>query len=165
MSSTAPKRTLTTVEQSSIAQGRRWSRPWLIVLGILVVLTVSGLVIYRELNQEIGRGPNQFVLSSGSTQPGHIAYQYNTFNGLAREKSQVSAGQTIQLKYVADVTKGSLSMEVKDPTGATLWRINVPEHQTRQSTSQIPAHRTGLYQFVVTGLDTGGSFDLSWHLR
>ena len=165
MSSTAPKRTLTTVEQSSIAQGRRWSRPWLIVLGILVVLTVSGLVIYRELNQEIGRGPNPFVLSSGSTQPGHIAYHYYTFNGMAREKSQVSAGQIIQFTYAADVTKGSLSMEVKDPTGVSLWRVNVPEHQARTGTGQFPAHRTGQYLFVVTGLDTGGSFDLSWHVK
>ena len=140
-------------------------RPWLIGLGILVLLAVAGAAAFMEINKEIGHGPNQFVLSSGSTRPGHINYSYNTFNGLARDKSQVNIGQTIQVTFSTNVTKGSLSMEVKDPTGGSLWRVNVPEHQTRHGTAQISAHRSGQYQFVVTGLDTGGSFDLSWRVK
>lgn len=140
-------------------------RPWLIGLGILVLLAVAGAAAFMEISKEIGHGPNQFVLSSGSTSPGHITYRYNTFNGLAREKSQVNTSQTIQVTFATHVTKGSLAMEVKDPTGASLWRVNVPEHQTRQGTTQITAHRSGEYQFVVTGLDTGGSFDLSWRVK
>ena len=162
MSEAARQANVTSAERQVSVPFRR---PWLIGLVILVLLAVAGVAAYTEISQEIGHGPNQFVLSSGSTSPGHITYHYNTFNGLAREKSQVNIGQTIQVTFSTNVTKGSLSLEVKDPTGGSLWRVNVPEHQTRHGTAQISAHRTGQYQFVVTGLDTGGSFDLSWRVK
>jgi hypothetical protein len=92
----------------------------------------------------------------------HGEHRYATFAGLAREQTPATAGQVIALRWTADVTKGSLEMEVKDAQGRILWRVDVPAHQTRRGTALIRATQTGQYQIIVTGLEAGGSFDVSW---
>jgi hypothetical protein len=143
-------------------QGRAWA-----ILGAAVVLVLAliGVGVWREVSREVGHGPNVFILASGSLNPGHMTYRYTTFSGLAREKTDLAAGQTIHLSFASHVTKGSLSFELKDPVGASVWRVNVPQQQDRSGTASIPAARSGAYQVVVTGLDTGGSFDVSWSAR
>lgn len=94
-----------------------------------------------------------------------MPYQYNTFSGLARERTAATAGQSIHLTFSTEVTKGSLSVEIKDPRGNSVWHVNVPEHQNRNGTAEIRAALTGRYQVVITGLDTGGRFDVRWRVR
>lgn len=148
-------------DQSGGAGMRR--HPW-IILGtvIVLVLALAGVGIWYEVSREIGRGPNAFLLASGSLKPGHMTEQYHTFSGLAREKTNVTAGQTIQLRYTLHATKGSLAVAVLDPVGNHLWSVTVPQQQDRRGTARITASRTGAYQVVVIGLDTGGRFDVSW---
>lgn len=135
------------------------------ILGSLVALilvAITGIGIAREVSSEIGHGPNAFVLASGSLKPGHMTYEYRTFNGLAREQTNAMAGQTITLDYSLHVTKGSLTAEVVDPAGRVLWSIDVPSQEDRSGTATIPATEAGEYEVVLVGLDTGGSFDVLW---
>jgi hypothetical protein len=149
------------VQRKKFIQGNRGT--W-VVLGVAVVLVLAliGVGVCREVSREVGHGPNAFILASGSLNPGHMTYQYDTFSGLAREKTNATTGQIIHLTYTSHVTKGSLSFEVKDPVGVSLWRVNVPQQQDRSGTANIPASTTGAYQVIVTGLDTGGRFDVAW---
>lgn len=142
----------------------RFPRRRFVALGLVLVVLLAGMgiAVYREISQEVATGPNRFFLSTGSSEPGHLAYSYDTFSGLARQKSVFSAGAQIALSYAADVTKGSLSIEVKDPAGNSVWRLNVAEREARQGSETLPAPTSGEYQFIVTGLDAGGRFDLSW---
>ncbi len=141
------------------------SRPWLAGLAILLVLAAVGAVAWRAFSSEVSSGPNAFVLASGSARADHIDYRYRSFSGLVRQETTITEGQTLEVTYAADVTKGSLEMEVKDAAGVDLWRVNVPKQQQTQDTARVVAPRTGSYQVVVTGLDAGGSFDISWKAK
>jgi hypothetical protein len=138
------------------------SKPLLVGLAGVVLLAAVGAVVWLEVGSWAGSGPNAFVLVSGSEHPGHISRSYRTFNGLVRERTVVREGQVLALTYSARVGKGSLSIEVKDPTGRDLWRVNVPQDEQTDGIKTLVAGQAGTYQIVVTGLDTGGSFDLSW---
>ena len=144
------------------------SHPWLV--GLALFVTVSALVgsaVWREVADEVGNGPNVFMMAQGSSDPGHIHYSYRNFAGLVRQETGLEQGQALELTYEAEVTKGSLAMEVVDPDGTEVWRVNLPKG--RQTDGRIVAEvsvpESGPYQVVVTGLDAGGSFDLSWQVR
>ena len=142
--------------------------PWLV--GSVLVVIVSalvGLVVWREVANEVGNGPNVFMVAQGSSDPGHIHYSYQNFAGLVRQHTALEQGQTLELTYEAEVTKGSLAMEVMDPAGAQVWRVNLPKGEQTDGSlvAQVAVPETGSYQVVVTGLDAGGSFDLSWEAR
>lgn len=161
---------LTATQTHARQQGRSLlravrSRPWLAGLAILLVLAVVGAVGWRAFSGEVSSGPNAFVLASGSTHADHINYRYRSFSGLVRQETTVTEGQTLEVTYAADVTKGSLEMEVKDAAGTDLWRVNVPTQQRTKGTGRVVAPHTGSYQVVVTGLDAGGSFDISWKAK
>ncbi len=144
------------------------SHPWLFGLALLAVgSALVGSAVWRAVADEVGSGPNVFMLSNGSSDPGHIHYSYRNFAGLVREETALEQGQTLELTYEAEVTKGSLAMEVVSPAGAEVWRVNLPKgRQTDGSVSaEVAVPETGSYQVVVTGLDAGGSFDLSWKVR
>lgn len=144
-----------------------WSRMttgrWILFsLAALIVVAIIGISVAREVSSEIGHGPNAFVLSSGSLEPGQMTYEYRTFNGLAREQTNATAGQTITLDYSLHVTKGTLTAEVVGPAGVVIWSIDVPSGQDRSGTATIPTTETGEHEVVLVGLDTGGSFDVTW---
>ena len=144
------------------------TRPWLVGLALFLVAAVLiGSVVLRAVADEVGSGPNVFMLANGSSDPGHIHYSYRNFAGLVRQETSLEQGQTLELTYEAEVTKGSVAMEVMDPVGAEVWRINLPEgRQTDGRTvAEVAVPRTGSYQVIVTGLDAGGSFDLAWETR
>ncbi len=141
-------------------------RRWLVV-GVIavVVLALAGAGVWFVATRGFEQGPNHFVGASGSLNPGHMHYHYATFSGLAREQTSVSAGQTIAVNYTLHSTKGSLTAEVVDPSGNPVWSLNVPQDQERNGSVNIPATGDGKYQVVLIGLNTGGSFDVSWSAK
>jgi hypothetical protein len=141
---------------------RRWA---LFGAVAVVILALVGVGVWFEVSREIGQGPNAFIGASGSLKPGHMTYHYRTFNGLAREKTNATAGETITVDYKLHATKGSLAAEVVDPVGNVVWSVTAPQNQDRTGTQLIPVSTTGKYQVVVLGLDTGGSFDLTWSAK
>jgi hypothetical protein len=73
---------------------------------------------------------------------------------------RAKAGQEIDLTYDVEVEKGSLTLAVEGPDGQTVW-----EETYRESASDslaLTAPEEGHYTLVVTGDETGGSFDISW---
>ncbi len=144
-------------------RGRMSRGRWALLGAVtVVILALVGVGVWFVATRGFENGPNQFVSASGSLKPGHMTYHYGTFNGLARERTEVTAGQSIALDYTLHATKGSLAAEVVDPDGNIVWNLSVPQNQDRNGTATIPVTTTGKYQVVLIGLSTGGSFDVSW---
>ena len=140
-------------------------KPLLIGVAVVVVLAIAAVVVVVSVAGGFGSGPNRFVFSSGFDRPAHVKHDYRTFVGLVRRDVTVEEGQALDVTYGATVNKGSLSIEVKDPTGHDLWRVNVPDEQQTNGTKSLVAEQTGSYVIVITGLDTGGSFDVFWDVQ
>ncbi len=153
-----------TVQSREVARTLR-RKPLLIALGAVIVLAIAGAVVTVGFAGGSGSGPNRFVFSSGFDRPAHIKHSYRTFVGLVRKEVTIEKGGALDVDYAATVTKGSLSIEVKDPTGNDLWRVNVPDDQHTNGAKTVVAGQTGSYVIVVTGLETSGSFDLSWGVQ
>jgi hypothetical protein len=140
------------------------TRGRLVFVGAITVVIVAlvGVGVWSAATNGFEHGLNQFVGASGSLKPGHMTYHYGTFNGLAREGTNATAGQTITVDYALHATKGTLAAEAVDPVGNIVWSISVPQDQDRNGTATIPVTTTGKYQVVLIGLSTGGSFDVTW---
>ena len=144
--------------RSGMSRGR-----WVILSAVaFIILALVGAGVWFVATRGFEHGPNQFAGASGSLKPGHMTYHYDTFNGLAREYTNASTGQTITVDFALHATKGSLAAEVLDPAGNVVWNMSAPADQDQNGTKTIPVTLTGKYQVVLIGLGTGGSFDVSW---
>ncbi len=95
--------------------------------------------------------------SSGRT---HKSARYETFSAVERVAIRAQAGQEIDLAYDVEVEKGSLTLAVEGPDGLTVWEETYRENAS--DTLALTAPDEGHYILVVTGDQTGGSFDISW---
>jgi len=99
----------------------------------------------------------------GDNADGLMYYSYRTFTGTESDLIQAQQGQTISFSYALDVNKGSLLIEWQDPQGEVVWH-NVFETSV-QGTNEIPVLIDGTYTIIIQGKDTGGSFEVSWHVK
>jgi hypothetical protein len=100
----------------------------------------------------------------GSNGPGEMSYTYTTFSGYESQQATVEvAGQTLALDYEVVVTKGSLRIEVQDPSGTVIWSETLSADS--QDTVDIPAEAPGEYLIAVQAEGAGGSFRLAWQVK
>lgn len=90
----------------------------------------------------------------------HKAARYETFSGTEDATIRAEAGQTITLSYDVEVSKGSLGLALYAPDGTTLWEETFPADAS--DTVALRAPEDGRYTVRVVGVNTGGSFDISW---
>ena len=90
----------------------------------------------------------------------HKRARYETFSAVERVVIRAKAGQEIDLTYDVEVEKGSLTLAVEGLDGQTVWEETFRENAS--DTLALTAPDEGHYTLVVTGDETGGSFDISW---
>ena len=94
----------------------------------------------------------------------HWNAHYNTFIGTKSTSVKASAGQTLTLNYDVTVTKGELGLKVTNPSGDSLWEVNLQDDS--KDTVQIPIDQGGRYAIAITGKDdNSGSWDITWAVK
>ena len=94
----------------------------------------------------------------------HWNAHYNTFIGTKSTSVKASAGQTLTLNYDVTVTKGELGLKVTNPSGDSLWEVNLQDDS--KDTVQIPIDQDGRYTIAITGKDdNSGSWDITWAVK
>jgi hypothetical protein len=112
----------------------------------------------------IGCGSSNVRLGwSESKLPGCWHADYSTFEGVERTTFLAQQGQMVNLDYNVVVEKGSLTLKVVGPDGESLWEESFGEAADGAVTLRVSQKER--YQVCVVGEDTGGSFDLSWHVE
>lgn len=96
----------------------------------------------------------------GSNSPRGMAYQYRTFSGFEQGSLETKSAGSIDLEYDVAITKGSLTIQVMDPSEETLWEKDFDE--SAQGRVELEAEQPGRYQIFVQADDAGGSFELTW---
>lgn len=99
----------------------------------------------------------------GSSLPGEITYRYQTFNGVETGRANVEQGDTIDLTYQAEVTKGTLAIQLQAPDGSIVWEEILRE--TGAGSANWTADQNGTYHVRIQGDQTGGSFDVRWSMN
>lgn len=95
--------------------------------------------------------------------PGEWQATYTTFSGTEVDTFRADAGQTLVLQYETDVEKGSLTIQVENPDDEVLWDAAFDEGDADAVT--VDLNQDGRYAIVLTGEDTGGSWDLEWEIE
>jgi hypothetical protein len=131
---------------------RHVSRARLLLLAVLLSALLAGC---GQTTVEIGLKETQ--------QPGHWQASYLTFSGTKTDTVEGSAGKTLVLNYHAVVEKGTLEIRVENASKNVLWEASIQEDV--DETVQLLMYQDGRYDIIVHGLDTGGSFDLTWQLQ
>ena len=135
-------------------------RSSLIVFLMVVLLAACNLPNFHLGKLQVG----EIRLGmAGSNQPGRMNYSFSTFTGFERGATQAEAGQILSLDYAASLQKGSLSLEIHDPDGETVWQTELSENV--QESFEVLAGQSGWYAVVVRADNAGGSFDVSWEVR
>jgi hypothetical protein len=98
-----------------------------------------------------------------STLPGRFAADYATFTGTECCMLRADAGETLILRYDAEVSKGVLSIQIEDPDGALLWGVSLA--QDAGDTVSIHMGQDGRHAIIVQGDGASGSFGLSWEVE
>ena len=132
-------------------------RAWVRVLLSALTLLLTSILL-------IGCGSNTVKLGwSESRLPGCWRADYSTFEGVEQITFLAQKGQTVNLDYDVAVEKGSLTLKVVGPDGASLWEESFGEAADGVVTLTVP--QKARYQMRVEGEETGGSFDLSWNME
>ena len=97
---------------------------------------------------------------SGSNWGNRVEYNYQTFNGMEYNRLQAESGWVIFVDYTACVTKGMLSMEIRDPDENLLWNTDLTGDTNHHV--ELPANLDGEYILKITGQETGGGFSVQW---
>ena len=90
----------------------------------------------------------------------HKSARYTTFRGIEQTKICTNAGGKISLEYKVTVEKGSLTVALNEPDGASQWQDTF--NQDAADTRTLTAADKGCYTLLLTGDNTGGSFDIAW---
>jgi hypothetical protein len=99
----------------------------------------------------------------GSSLPGEIAYRYQTFNGIETGRANVERGDTIDLTYQAEVTKGTLTIQLQAPDESIVWEETLREKS--EGSANWIADQNGIYHVRIQGHQTGGSFEVRWSVN
>jgi hypothetical protein len=124
------------------------------LVGILIVLTLISGVILSSCDAEM-------VGAVGSNGPNHAQESYHYLNGTKSIDIGTNAGQTIDVTYASTVKSGALSIQLLDPSKTSVLE---PASDT-SGTAEISSGSGGVYQLVITGTKTEGSYNVSWSVK
>lgn len=125
-----------------------------LVLAAFTVLFVLGVCSCQTSNVRIGW--------AGSNIPGNIAYSYTRFTGEETDYFVAASGQKLILEYTAEVHEGSLDMQIEGTEQQVLWGNYL--EQSAEDEIEIYLEEPGMYQVIIKGNDTEGSFRITWQL-
>jgi len=89
-----------------------------------------------------------------------------SFQGLQGNKNwyvQASAGQTLNVEFKSEVTKGSLVLLVISPEHKTLWKAKAETNGTQTKDISLPVN--GQYTLQVQADAASGSYQLQYSLK
>ncbi len=126
----------------------------------LLVVTVLALLLSSCDFSKVRIGEVRMMY--GTNEEGHISYNYSTFTGVENGSLQVEAGQQLSFNYCVTVTKGSLLIEWRDPSGEVVWRKSLLESELGETV--IPTETSGTYRIIIQGTNAAGDFDVTWEV-
>lgn len=95
--------------------------------------------------------------------PSGKSLEYQTFTGSTGAGVNLEQGETLVLNYDAQVTKGTLTLEVQNPDQDIVWDTRLQE--TVNNSVELQAQQSGNYLIMIEGDDTGGGLELSWSVE
>jgi hypothetical protein len=113
-----------------------------------------------------GSGCDQFKINRNyvvTSLPGLIRASFQTFDLEESQPVGMQAGQTIDIQYKAELTKGHVIFQLLDPDGEVVWEKSVGEDISEQVT--LNAEKTGRYRVNVVGEKAGGSYEITWEVK
>jgi hypothetical protein len=130
----------------------RWYYGLALLLGLLVLGGVVFTVIDAMNFQRLG--------FAGINVPGHMAASYQYLDDTIDSHITVDEGETIVLEYELRSEEGELLLDIQDPQGEQLMRLEGNE----AGRAEIEAPFTGTYRLVVHGEETRGEYDIRWNV-
>jgi hypothetical protein len=124
------------------------------IAGIIVVLALISCLVFSSCDAEM-------VGAVGSNGPNHAQESYHYLNGTKTIDINTSVGQTIGVTYDSTVKSGSLSLQIMDPSKTAVSNLAAGT----SGTTEINSSNGGVYQLVITGTKTQGSYDVSWSVK
>jgi hypothetical protein len=128
----------------------RWYYGLALLLGLLVLGGVVFTVIDAMNFQRLG--------FAGVNIPGHMAASYQYLDDTIDSHITVDEGETLVLEYELRSEEGELLLDIQDPQGEQLMRLEGNE----AGRAEIEAPFTGTYRLVVYGEETRGEYDIRW---
>ena len=98
----------------------------------------------------------------GSNIPGSITYSYTKFTGEETDYFVAASSQKLVLEYTAEVSEGSLDIQVEGPEQKVLWGNYL--EQSAEDQIELHLEEPGRYQIIIKGNDAEGSFHINWQL-
>lgn len=95
--------------------------------------------------------------------PGRWRATYQTLTGAKVDTLTADAGEALVLSYDVQVTKGELSIEVRQPGDEPVWDVSLKDDA--QAVVELDIQQDGRHRIVVEGDNAGGGFDISWELE
>jgi len=97
----------------------------------------------------------------GSNGPNHTTESYHYLNGTKTVGISAGAGKMIDVTYTSTVESGALSLQILDPSKNLAAQLT----SGTSGTTEISAGGGGIYQLVITGTKTEGSYNISWAVK
>jgi hypothetical protein len=88
-----------------------------------------------------GTRPERRLKYSGMSHGNKMAYTYARFTGIEERRERLEVKQTVALAYAAKVDRGTLTVQVQAPSGATMWEVALSESVDEQQVelTAVPA--------------------------
>jgi hypothetical protein len=143
----------------------RWYH-WLAIagglLGIAAILILGTLFINGTFN--VQRMTDVRVGFVGTSIPGHMVASYQYLDDTIDSQVTAETGEMLVMTHELQVEQGTLSLEVQNPQGATIKRIErkAPGEANGQTNIDIP--QDGTYRLLVQGKETRGAYDIRWNV-
>lgn len=143
----------------------RWYH-WLAIagglLGVATIVVLVALLAMGTFNfQRIADVRVGFV---GTSMPGHMIASYQYLDDTIDSQVTAQMGEMLVMTHELQVEQGTLSLEVQNPQGATIKRIErkAPGEANGQTNIDIP--QDGTYRLLVQGDETRGAYDIRWNV-
>jgi hypothetical protein len=131
----------------------RWYHGLVLLLGLLVL---GGAVLFVRDAMNFQR-----LGFAGVNVPGHMSASYQYLDDTLDSQIMVEEGETIVLEYELHSEEGELLLDILDPQGAQLMRLEGNE----AGRAEIEAPFDGTYRLVVRGEETRGEYDIRWDVE
>jgi len=122
--------------------------------GVIVILALFSCFVFSSCDAEMVGA----VVSNG---PNHAQESYHYLNGKNTININTSTGQTIDFTYASTVKSGALSLQILDPSKTAVSDLTAGT----SGTTEISVANGGIYQLVITGTKTEGSYNVSWSVK
>jgi hypothetical protein len=121
---------------------------------VIAVLALISCVIFSSCDAEM-------VGAVGSNGTNYTTESYHYLNATKTLYINTSAGQTIDVTYASTVKSGALSLQILDPSKTAVSNLAAGT----SGTTEISAGNGGIYQLVITGTKTEGSYNVNWSVK